>query len=153
MKINRTSLLILMRWSCVVQRLRVKKDHSDIRSQVKYVITNKITLLSQESWSPTDKVEANQRNSKKEKKRNLAEDGFDPSSSGLWARRASAAPFSLNGWESSQQKNYKYRILYETIGHCRRACWLLTCIKIVVLRFRMQPRRHSCWMGSLHLPL
>jgi hypothetical protein len=29
------------------------------------------------------------------KKKNLAESGFDPPSSGLWARRASAAPLSF----------------------------------------------------------
>ncbi len=33
-----------------------------------------------------------------EKRSNLAEDGFDPSTCGLWARRASAAPLCRNIW-------------------------------------------------------
>ena len=43
----------------------------------------------------------------------IAQNGFDPLSSGLWARRASAAPLSciMIGWQSMKRRNLEWIIL------------------------------------------
>ena len=70
--------------------------------------------------------------SSKEKKHSLAEDGFDPSTSGLWAQHASAAPLCCDNAILNSPLNYmKDQLL------CRNECFsgLFFCLGLSKINF------------------
>ena len=78
----------------------------------------------------------------------IAENGFDPLPSGLWARRASAAPLSC-GWRTDAASwRHLAANKIDTTDQLRCMCWA-TCVKSTVASLNCNVTSVACWIACL----